>query len=372
MLTVTATNLPRLLTCNGSRLVGGLTPPAIAGDDTVKKEGDAADWVVQQVFSGQITANELIERKAPNGVHITAEMVEHLEEYLKAITCNPDTILKAITYIEYENSHTVGAVQINGRADLVKYDPARRHLDIGDLKYGWGIVEPENNWTLLSHVFGFMVQNPDAIIETATLTIYQPRPRHYFGPVRSWSINGQNINQLYSEMVKILTNLTDRLQTSEHCYKCPALATCPAARKAQLNAIESSEKAYVETVDNETLSFVLDHFDRAVDMLTQSKKAYEEMALFRIKNGQIIKNYSTETGLSNSNWVEHATPEVLQMLTGKDLTKKKLVTPAEAKRQGVNEDIVASLTERNNTGVKLVRIDADAKARKLLNKPKGK
>ena len=366
MLVVTATNLPRLLTCNGSRLVGGLTPPTNAGaDDIVRKEGDAADWVVQQIHGCKFTIEELVDRKAPNGVRITPEMIEHLDEYLKAVRLRP-------TFIEYENSYAGTNWQINGRADLVKYDPARWHLDIGDLKYGWGIVEPEMNWTLLSHVFGFISKNPNKPVSTATLTIYQPRPRHYFGPVRSWSLDQIEIVNLYNQMGDILQNLTDKLQTSEHCYKCPALATCPAARKAQLNAIESSERAYVETVDNETLSFVLDHFDRAVDMLTQSKKAYEEMALHRLKNGEIIKNYSTETGLSNSNWVEHATPEVLQMLTGKDLTKKKLVTPAEAKRQGVNEDIVASLTERNNTGVKLVRIDADAKARKLLNKPKGK
>lgn len=361
MLTVTATNLPRLLTCNGSRLVGGLTPPTIAGDDTVKKEGDAADWIVQQVYSGQITAEELIDRKAPNGVHITAEMIEHLDEYLKATIGG---------LLEYSNSYIVGPVQINGRADLVKYDPTRQHLDIGDLKYGWGIIEPEMNWTLLSHVFGFMAQNPDKIIHSATLTIYQPRPRHYFGPVRSWSLNASEIIQYFNIMGDILRNLSDSLITSQNCYKCPVLATCPAARKAQLNAIEASEMAYNETVDNETLSFFLDHFDRAVDILTQSKKAYEEMALHRIKEGQIIKNYSLETGLSNRDWVEHATPEVLQMLTGKDLTKKKLVTPAQAEKAGVNKDIVASLTERHNTSVKLVRIDANKKAEKHL-KQKG-
>lgn len=365
MLVVTATILPRLLNCNGSRFVGGLTPPATTGDDTVKKEGDAADWVVQQYVSGRHNPEDLIDCKAPNGVYITAEMIEYLDEYIKAVSRKNGTeFLKT----EFENSYQVADVLINGRADLIRYCDIDQHLEIGDLKYGWGIVEPEMNWTLLSHAFGFMNKFPGITIKKVTFTIYQPRPKHYFGTVRSWSIDGNTLLKLAVDMSHNLNNLNDCLNTGEHCYKCPALITCPAARKAQLNAIESSERAYVENINNETLSFFLDHINRAFDILSHTKKAYEEMAIHRIKEGQVVNNYSVETGLSNRDWTKHVTPEWLEILTGENLTKKNLITPAQAEKIGVNKDIVAVLTERHNTNTKLIRVAADAKARKLLKK----
>lgn len=365
MLAITATDLPRLLACNGSRIMGGLNPPMTAadGDDTVRNEGNAADWLVAQVFSGQFTAEELVDRKAPNGVYITPEMVEYLDEYLKAV--------RQGGHIEIDTSYAGPTWQINGRADHTLYDERTRTLYVDDLKFGWSIVEAEMNWTLISHVFGFMRRFPHLQIEHAVLTIYQPRPHHHIGRVRSWSINTAEIGQLFNQMCAILANLDDKLNTGEHCYRCPFLSICPAARNAQMNAIEASERAFVDNIDNDNLSFQLDHLDRSIEILKQRKKAYDEMALHRLKEGQIIKNYSAETGLSNREWQEHVTPEFVEMLTGKDLSKKKLITPAQAEKAGVNKDVVASMTERHNTGVKLVRIDANAKAKKLFNNPKG-
>lgn len=364
MLLVTATDLPRLLACNGSRLMGGYTPP-ISSDETVRNEGNAADWLVAQVFAGT-PVEKLFDQKAPNGVYITGEMVENLSDYLAALAAPAD-----FTAIEYQNSYVGPTYQINGRADLVKYHAARRHLDIGDLKYGWSIVEPDENWTLLSHVFGFMIQNPQCPVDTATLTIYQPRPHHHKGRVRSWTADKNKINDLFFRMRNNLLTLNDTLNTGAHCYKCPALAVCPAARNAQMNAVEASERVFVDNIDNDNLSFQLDHIARAIGILSERQKAYEEMALHRLKEGQIIQNYSVQTGLGNRKFKEFVTPEIVQALTGKDLTKKQLISPAQMEKSGVNKDVVAPLTERPDTAPKLVRVDADTMARKHLNKPKG-
>lgn len=371
MLIVTATDLPRLLACNGSRLMGGYAPPISAADDTVRDEGNAADWVVAQVFNGYVRPEELIDCKAPNGVYITAEMIEYLDEYLKAVGVQDHTRPESVE-IEYANSYGNATWQVNGRADLIKYNISKKHLDIGDLKYGWGIVEPEMNWTLLSHLFGFIAQNPNMPVETATLTIYQPRPHHHLGPVRSSTIHFTAILRQYNEMRWKLENLNDQLHTGEHCYKCPALAVCPAARNAQMNAIEASEKVYNDNIDNDKLSFELTHLERAAEIIKQRRKAYEEMALYRIKQGQIVTGYGVETGLSNRELCDFVTAEWIEALTGKDLTKKKLPTPAQMEKAGVHKDVVASMTTRHKTGAKLVKVDANSKAEKMFNNPKGK
>ena len=376
MLTVTATDLPRLMTCNGSRLMGGFIPP-VDKDDTVRNEGNAAHWLVEQVHTGKVKAKDLIDQKASNGVYITADIVDHLEDYLKAVKT-----FKAGTLIEYNTSFSGGPYlgenetrqgwKVNGRADLLDYDPKTCHLDVADLKYGWGIVEPEDNWTLIAHLIGFITLNPDKPVMTATLTIYQPRPHHSKGTVRPWSINQTQITALYQQILKTLDNPDDNLNTSKHCTYCPALVPCPAARNAKMNAIDASEKVFIEEIDNKNLSFQLDHLKRSMEVLKTTYTAYSELALFRVRKGQIVDNYGLETELTNSNWLPHVNADMLKALTGKDLTKTQLITPTQAKKKGVSKEFVKTLTERRDKGIKLVRVDADTKAKKLFNKPKEK
>lgn len=360
MLTVTATELPRLMACNGSRLMGSSTS-LVQTDDTVRDEGNAAHWLVEQVHAGHFTVEELIDRKAPNGIYITSEMVGYLEEYLKAI--------REGGYVEIDTSHGTLSWQINGRADLAKYHAPTKHLRIADLKYGWSIVEPENNWTLISHAIGYIAQH-NLEFSTITFTIYQPRAYHPAGRIRSWQIDHEQLKELWKQLATTLTTPNDILNTGKHCYNCPALATCPAARKAQMNAVDASEKAFVDEIDNEELSFQLDHMKRAIDVLKQQEKAYNEEALNRIKQGQIVNNYSLDHELTNRMWQKHVNPDLMKILTGKDLGKKQdLITPAEAERRGVSKEVVAPFVERCNKGVKLIRMDANTKANKLFNQP---
>ncbi len=364
MLSIIATDLPRLMACNGSRLMAA-SMPAVDAADATKDEGNAVHWLAAQWHSlrGNVSANDFVGKQSPEGVFITSEMVDNLSDYLSAIVNGQ---------VEVETSHGGEGWNIRGRADSIAYDAAGGHLTIGELKYGWRIVEPEMNWTLLSHVAGFIANNPDKPVHTITLTIYQPRPHHHAGPVRSWRLGIGDYTELYNKMAQTLQSPDDMLHTGEiQCHYCPAVATCPAANKAKFNAIEASEKAFNDLIDNNNLSFQLDKVKRAGQVLKEMEKAYSELALYRVKQGQIVPNYSTESELTNRNWKEHITPEFVQMLTGKDLTKKQLITPAQAEKAGLSKEVVASLTERHNKGVKLVRVDADAKAKKLFNQPKG-
>lgn len=359
-LTVTATDLPRLMACNGSRLMGGSTPPVNAAD-TVRDEGNAADWLVAQVYSGKFTAEELVDRAAPNGIYITVEMVEYLEEYLKDIQNSQ---------IEVDTSYAGQNWQVNGRADRIAYKPASAHLIVGDLKYGWGIIEPHGNWTLISHAVGWIARNPTLPVNEISFIIFQPRPYHPDGQIRTWTITREHLMELYGQINATLSNPSDMLVTGSHCYRCPALALCPAARLAQMNAIDASEQAFEDDIDNENLSFQLDHIARAIKVLEQRFDAFKELATHRVRHGEVVRNYVLENELTNRQWKGHVTPELLTIMTGKDLTKKNLITPNQAEKAGVSKDVVAAFTERRNKGVKLVRKDIDAQARKMFNPDK--
>lgn len=358
MLNVTATNLPRIMACNGSLKMNEAEAINLDVDNTVRNEGDAAHWFVEQVHSGQSDAVALINSKAPNGVFITGDMHQHLQEYLNYIQ---NASIEVVT--DWNNWKW----SITGRADAIKYDAVNYVLEICDLKYGWGIVEPDENFTLISHACAWRIANPDKRIEKIKLTIFQPRPQHHLGSMRTFEFDVLKLNEYQAQIDETLLKPNDFLNTSKQCYKCPAIATCPAARAAQMNAIEATERVFNESVNNEQLDFELDHISRALEILKEREKAFQDLAIHRLKEGQTIKNRSLETSLTNYTWKKDVTAETIEMLSGKDITDKKMVTPAQAiSRFGLPEEFVKAFRTRHKKGVKLVRVDINTKAQKMF------
>lgn len=359
MLQVTATNLPRLLACNGSRLLPNVDLPE--KDNTVKDEGNAADWVIKQVFSGQHLLEELIDRKAPNGVYITPDMAEHLETYLGWI--------EGKGLIEENTNYNGTAWSVAGRTDHVWFDERSdgvKILNISDFKYGWKIVEPDQNWTLISHAIGYTLRT--GIQPTHyEFKIFQPRPYHPRGSVRVWRVGALEFEALKNSVFGTLDNLNDEIKTGEHCYKCPSRTNCPAAMAANMNSIDVAYNSYSQDPTEDELEFLITQSKRAMEVLKQSLSAYEDTALSRLQKGTIFKNYVAENNVGNEVWQDNITPEFVDMIVGKTVSKKVLPTPKQVVKMGVPEEVVKTMTERKNKGFKLVRSTASEQAKKLFN-----
>jgi hypothetical protein len=353
MLVITATELPRVMQCNGSRLMPASLPPQ-ATDPTDREEGNAAHWAAQRLFEGHdIVPGQF----APNGYAVTGEMLEHVGTYLSALNCGE---------METETSFGTDVYRVNARCDHRKWDAPRSTLHIDDFKYGRRLVDPVNNWTLIAHAIGtcmFLQIRPERIV----LTIHQPRPHHPDGHSRSWVITYTELMNLYSTLDATLRNPSDMLRTGSQCAKCHALATCPAAREAGMNAIDATCLAFNENLSNDIVSFELDTLRTAAATIKNRLTALEDLAQHRLRGGQIIDNYALDNQWGHRRWKPGLTAKAVSLVTGVDVTKDELVTPAEAERRGVPAPVVKSLTERPMTGVKLIRQSADQRARKLLN-----
>lgn len=364
MLKLTASDLPRFMACNGSRLLEGVPP--FDTDRSLADEGDAVHWLIEQVFKGKHSADELVDRKAPNGVFITGEMVEHADQYLSDITS--EFLLGSAIRIEEDTSFSDKDWSIGGRADSIWLSGSR--MTIPDFKYGWKIVEPENNWTLISHAIGFLSRNGDYLqaVREIRFRIYQPRPYHPRGKMREWVISYNELMQYWQQMQSALNSPSDVCQTSANCYKCPSRSQCPALQIASMNAIDTAHSAFDSEVSNADLSSLLDNLSRAQEVLKQSYDAFEELALHRLQAGQFIPEYTMQSGKGKTQWNKGITADFVQALTGVDVSEKNIVSPAQAKKAGVSEVTLAVLTDRPNTGLKLVRQDVSKKAEKLLGK----
>ncbi len=354
MLVTDATSLPRLMACIGSRLLPEVIVPSNGGS---RDEGDAVHWIIGQIVrnDGVVPAENV---KAANGIAITAEMIEHADTYIT-------TIRESFSEFEIDTSLQTNTWRVNGRADHIAYDAVNNTLHVDDFKYGWRIVEPERNYTLLWHAIGYCLTRAltPAVIH---LSIHQPRPYHPDGPVRTWQISYPELMAYYVEITDTLANPSDIVTTGPQCHYCPSLGKCAAARKAALNVVDLSEAAYSDDLHNDDLSRELDLLKRAAAMISDRIGAVENQIRYRLSQGQIIENYALEQGMSNTRWKAGLTAEALTVLIGPNAATLKAVTPAEAKRRGVSEDVVKLFTERVPTSQNLVRVDADKRARRLL------
>ena len=357
MLSLTATELHRFMQCNGSMMLGKAQP--FEPDDTVEQEGNAAHWLVEQLFkTPALDSSCLLNTQAPNGVFITADMLEHCKRYVSDIQQLGGSV-------EVDTTLRFDRFEVRGRADHIAV--AGSTLFINDFKYGWRLVEPEMNWTLIWHALSFMHTESPPVTEIV-LRIYQPRPFHPLGNVRESKFSRNTLEHLRNQVNEACSNPKNVVQTGSHCYRCPSMTQCPASQMANMNCIDVAQKAFDSHVNNAQLSFMLDETAKAIKMLEQAHTAYEELASHRIKGGQTVPEYSMQTDLSQKQWKKGLTPEIMQALTGFDLSKKQLITPNQAKTLGVAEEAVESLCERTTKGLKLVRLDERKKAEKLFNK----
>lgn len=380
MLTIQATNLPRLIACEDSadmatRVNRDDVPLSADTDDA--REGTAAHHIASAVLYGHNrSASEWLDRQTPNGVFVTAGMVEYATRYVSTLLAR---VYAAPPRVHIESStdgyiQTIGeSATINGRADYIAWDAASATLYIDDFKYGFRIVEPEENWTLIWHAIGYVMREqirPARVI----FTIHQPRPHHPDGPVRPWSISGDQLAEYHEFLRAFLEAMGDTLVTGSHCYECPAYAICRAAREAEMNAVDVSHSvALSDEMSNAALGVTLDDIERALQVLETSKKAFTELAAHRAAGGSQIPGRMLEPQYGNRAFKKGVSPGMLAMLTGlpiDKLTVSKIQTPHQVelalKAAGKPDAVVTQFAYRPMIGVKLVKRDISKAAAKAF------
>jgi hypothetical protein len=375
---ITADELPRVIACEGSLTMpapdgyspGAQTPEAI--------EGTACHHVLANVLIGASdNAYQHIGRQTPNGVFITPELAEYVQRVADGITSRLYGVIRPDHHVETQTDFTpFFGFDIHGRADHIAYDPVSETLYIDDAKFGYRIVEPDENWTLIAHAIGFCRWHnirPKHIV----FTIHQPRPFHPLGMSRAWPISIDQLDEYSTFLTEFFDDMGTALNTGPQCRNCRARAHCPSAREAGMNAIDvSRETATIETLDDTALDDTLEQIERATDHLKTLYDALSEVARHRIENnGVTLTKHGLEIAKGNRKWNGGATPSVVAMLAlsmGKvidpaTLTEPaKLISPAQAEKLGAPQTVVNALTTRPTLGIRLIKRDLNKVASQLL------
>ncbi len=324
------------------------------------REGTAAHWVAEQVLKGAS-----LSERAPNNVHITAEMLSYVGEYVEHVR---NVIIGSTAGFVIEHPVALGC-GVKGSCDAACLDGG--HLHLWDLKYGWSLVEAAGNWQLVTYAIGLYEQYCGSI-DKVTMHIVQPRPSHPEGRVRSWTLTIPELDE-YRAKLYAAAELARRpgppypaAATGSHCRYCRALHVCPAAQAAAMNAIDVSESGVPHGLSTPSVASELRTLYRAEEALKLRKIALEGQAIAALKTGGIVPGYSLQQAKGHRKFRDVSDIPPLEALTGLSLSESAPVTPAEAKRRGMSEEILLIYTEKPETGLKLVAVDPSHKAKEIF------
>ena len=243
----------RWMACPGSvALSEGLSsPPSEAAATGTVAHSLSEKYVLGTLDDVQLTAMVGKTVKADGyDIEVDDEMVEHVVEYRDVLETDkaklasytrPSGTLPVESHVELKVAATSVDAGLWGTADFVAFRKGHR-LIIRDLKYGYGLVEVENNAQLLTYAVAVMDSLAGWAFDEVELGIFQPRGRHVDGPDRSWVVKIQAVKD-FRDKLKAAVAATRQpnapLNPGDHCKFCPAKTTCPALNKALQESVHT-------------------------------------------------------------------------------------------------------------------------------------
>lgn len=261
-----------------------------------------------------------------------------------------------------------------GYVDWFIYDPKREVLWVMDYKFGRGLVNVESDEQLEFYAIGILsyLGIPEDKNVKVRMGVVQPRASHPDGPIR-WSqpveadyLRGERC-QMYSLAAVSATLDNPPLRTGPHCQYCDGRLDCSALRKSAMDAVQYAEVSTIpDELTSEQISLEMVILKETVKLLYARLNALEAEAEALIENGKTLPHWIGEKKYGNRAW-DKSDNEILEL--GKafsaDLSKRSLVSPAQAEKMGVPKTVVSLYVKRPYLGTKLVR-DNNSKAKNIF------
>lgn len=346
----------RRLACPGSRSLEQRYPQLVSSSSSI--EGTAAHWVAQQFLEHGSCAFD----KTPDGELITPEMLEGADLYEHTVKHVSTTGL----HIEERVSISTVHPDCWGTPDC--WTVVGDNLTVFDYKFGHGYIEVFENWQLLEYAAG-IISGLDNIA-TITMTIVQPRCYCPEGPVRSWVISAEELNG-YIEKLRV----SEAKSMEESALCVPGPECCHCRGRHACSALQNSAATFSDMsggntpheLDSRQTAWEIKYLRKAAAIIDARLTALEEQAKYLISRGDYVPGFKLEPASSREYW----TKDVIEVITlgemmGIDLSKPQdVITPTQARKLGLPDDVISSYAQRVAGKLKLVE---DKNARKIFKK----
>ncbi len=356
--------------CAGSVMMQAQYPQE-ATDDS--KAGDAAHWVCEKILNSvknnaaaAITAQSLVGMADPAGTIISDEMAEAADVFI-------EDCLSVVA-----QSGNFAAMNVEGRVQAHRVHPALNWgtvdfwarigntIYVKDFKFGHGFVDEYENWQMMDYAAGILDQLGIDGLEEQNMWIDMAviQPRYYNAkPVRSWRIRASDlrtfVNIMSYQAHKALMPDAECV-SGDHCKDCTARRACPAARQSSYWAMQVSTEAVPVNLPPAAVGLELDYISRAIKALEYQQTALMEYAEALLLGGDVVPGYARVPSAGHYKWnLDDATMIMIGEATDQDLRSTKTITPAEAKKRGIDESFIKAQTHRPSS-MKLKRLSKNS------------
>lgn len=327
-------------------------------------EGTAAHWVLSELLSGrEHAAGEF----APNGVEITEEMVEGAElcaDHVLGIAGEYGLHIEERLHAPHIHEHN------GGTPDVRVWMNVTRTLHIWDYKFGHRCVEVFENKQLINYATAALGEDVEDV--HIVLHIVQPRSFCSEGPIRSWELDSDELD-VYAEALAIAAEAAmapDAVCTSNsECCDCSARHACVAAQQAALTVADVAYNAMPFDLSDEQSGHELRWLTQAQERLEARISGLSADIESRIRSGHSVPHWTMKPTAPREQWTKPV-EEVLAMGAMFEMSLVKppaAITPAQARKIGVPDEVLSEYSTRPSGTMKLVPM-SDIQARKTFTK----
>lgn len=358
----------RIVACPGSAAVEARYPD----DDTIdKRQGTAAHWADAQLLLGhQIAVGQIAE----NGEILNVEMVEGAE------MC-AEHIIERDGFGAGDVEKTIVAAPIHpdnwGTPDYACYKSETHHLFVDDFKFGRGFVSEIRNYQLIDYAALKAAElglfDDDEL--KVTMTIHQPRNYHQRGPVRSWTTTLGALREPIHEMrtafqLAMRPDAPVMARDPEACKDCKGRHECEAAIMAEGPAIDLAYSSVPLVMSPAALSKELRRLKQAEKVIKLRREGIEQSILSTIQRGGIVPYFVISHKKGRTVWKDEAVTDMLDIAQAYNVTistPKLALTPLQAIKAGIPEEVVQAYSHAPGGAAELVEDDGTAAAN-IFNK----
>lgn len=321
---------------------------------------------------------------APNGHPLDADMIEHgqlyIDDVMATLAVIPAEARMALKVETKLTMHTLVHPENEGTPDTYLLSLIAKLLVLWDYKYGHKYVDPFMNWQLIDYVAGIFeaygLTRADVADLRVSLRVIQPRNYHLSGPVRTWETTGGELWDIITQRLAPAAMLAKvpgaPTTTGEWCRDCNGRHACEAFMRVSARALDMAGETTPVELPPAALGLELDRIRTAIKRLEAREDGLQEQALAKIRQGVSVPPWTMGYVQSRERWnVPPAEVFAMGDIMGVELRAPlPPVTPAEARKRGVDPSLVRAYAINPTGAAKLVRVDETAAAKAFGEPPK--
>lgn len=357
----------RRVQCPASRMMEARHPDTASSE--VADEGTASHELAALLIYDYAkmptcqVADKLVGLPASNGVIWTQESYESARQYADHVRSVMQSTGCFAPHIEERISNGRIHPDSWGTPDCWLFDKVAGVMHVWDYKFGHKVVEAFDNWQLITYTAGILdalhVNGYQDEHITVNLHVVQPRAYHRLGTIRTWTVKASDLRPYFNELEAteaeaLGDNPTCRV--GPECGYCSARHACETLQQAGMAAVAYTGYPVSAQLEGDALGLELLLLREAQATIKARLTGLEAHAEATIRDGGSVPGWAVEPGQTRTRWAA-PTDEVLTLgdMLGIDLRKPpEPVTPAQAKKLGIDPAVISGYSETPTGALKLV------------------